>query len=82
MLYLNIFITLKGNTMKLISNQRAEKIARNINAMDMYYEYSDDFKVWKFWSELRSKLFKILNKPPGKELPNHRKELAIHFRAK
>lgn len=47
--------------MKTISNQRAERLARNINAMDMYYDYSDDFKVWKFWNELRSKLFKILD---------------------
>ena len=46
--------------MKAISHRRAEKIAKNINAMDMYYEYSDDMKVWKFWNELRGKLFKIL----------------------
>ena len=46
--------------MKTINIKRAEKIARNINAMDLTYEYSDDMKVWKFWSELRSKLFKIL----------------------
>lgn len=46
--------------MKTISTKRAEKIARNINAMDLYYQYSDDMKVWKFWNKLRSKLFKIL----------------------
>ncbi|MCB0388285.1 MAG: hypothetical protein KDD23_06215 [Winogradskyella sp.] len=46
--------------MKTISTKRAEKIARNINAMDLYYQYSDDMKVWKFWNKLRGKLFKIL----------------------
>lgn len=29
--------------------------------MDMEYEYSDDLKMYKFWRELRSKLFKILD---------------------
>lgn len=55
-----VIITLKRNKMKTISNIRAEKIARNINAMDMNYEYSDDMRAWKFWSELRKKLVDIL----------------------
>lgn len=46
--------------MKTISNQRAEKIARNFNAMDLNYDYIDQFSKWKFWSELRGKLSKIL----------------------
>ncbi len=46
--------------MKTISTQRAEKIARNINAMDLNYDYIDQFSKWKFWNELRGKLFKIL----------------------
>lgn len=44
-----------------ISNNRAERIARNINAMDMSYNYSDDMKVWKFWNVLRKKLIDILS---------------------
>ncbi len=47
--------------MKRISTQRAEKIARNINAMDLNYEYINQYAKYKFWNELRSKLFKILN---------------------
>lgn len=47
--------------MKTISSQRAKKIARNINAMDTNYEYINQFSKWKFWSELRSKLNKILS---------------------
>ncbi|MGC6429843.1 MAG: hypothetical protein ACON5F_02260 [Jejuia sp.] len=46
--------------MKTISDIRAERIARNINAMDINYEYIDQFSKWKFWSELRGKLIKIL----------------------
>ena len=48
------------NKMKTISNQRAERIARNINAMDLAYDYIDQHSKWKFWNELRSKLFGIL----------------------
>ena len=44
-----------------ISTQRAEQIARNINAMDMNYEYSDDMRKWRFWNNLKSKLKKILS---------------------
>lgn len=43
------------------SNERIEKIARNINAMDMNYYYSDDHKVYKFWNGLYTKLVKILS---------------------
>ena len=46
--------------MGAISIKRAERIARNIDAMDTLYQYSDDFKVWKFWNELRGKLLGIL----------------------
>lgn len=47
--------------MKTISNQRAEKIARNINAMDTNYQYSDDSRSYRFWSSLQTKLNKILS---------------------
>ncbi len=47
--------------MKTISIQRAEKIARNINAMDVYYEYIDEYSKWEFWRGLRKQLFTILN---------------------
>ncbi len=47
--------------MKTISNQRAEKIARNINAMDVYYQYIDQHSKWKFWNDLNKKLRDILN---------------------
>lgn len=40
--------------------KRIEQIARNINAMDVYYEYSDDMRVYKFWKNLRRKLEHIL----------------------
>lgn len=38
--------------MKTISKERAEKIARNINAMDTNYHRSDDRRSWKFWNNL------------------------------
>ncbi|MEA1848960.1 hypothetical protein U9K52_08560 [Chryseobacterium sp. MHB01] len=38
--------------MKRISKERAEKIARNINAMDTNYHRSDDRRSWKFWNNL------------------------------
>ncbi len=44
----------------LISNTRAGNIARNINAMDIYYEYCDNMKTYKFWSSLKKKLDTIL----------------------
>lgn len=46
--------------MKTISSQRAEKIARNINAMDIHYQYSDDSRTWRFWNNLNNKLRTIL----------------------
>lgn len=42
----------KQTKMKTISKERAEKIARNINAMDTNYHRSDDRKSWKFWNNL------------------------------
>lgn len=47
---------------KTITLQKAEKIARNINAMDVYYQYIDDGRKWRFWNELNVKLRTILNK--------------------
>lgn len=46
--------------MKSISTKRIEQIARNVNAMDVYFEYSDDMKVYKFWRNLKKKLETIL----------------------
>ena len=46
--------------MKKITNQRAAKIARNINAMNMQYEYTDNHKKYKFWRSLKNKLETIL----------------------
>ena len=42
----------------IISQKRAEKIARNINAMDTNYQKIDDMKSWKFWNNLE----KVLNR--------------------
>lgn len=47
--------------MATISIQRAEKIARNINAMDTNYQYCDDSRSYRFWSTLQSKLTAILS---------------------
>lgn len=44
-----------------ISKQRAEKIARNINAMDTTYQYSDNSISYRFWSNLQIKLNAILS---------------------
>lgn len=44
-----------------ISKQRAEKIARNINAMDTTYQYSDNSRSYRFWSNLQIKLNAILS---------------------
>lgn len=66
----NVNITLKSNKMKTISNQRAERIARNINAMDLYYDYIEQQSKWRFWNDLRTKLFDIL-----RELSNSDKEI-------
>lgn len=46
--------------MKPLTNERIQKIARNINAMDVYYQYSDDGSVWRFWNDLKNKLETIL----------------------
>ena len=46
--------------MTTISTKRVNQIARNINAMDVYFEYSDDMKVYKFWRNLKRKLDSIL----------------------
>ena len=46
--------------MKTISENRAQKIARNINAMDTNYQYSDNIKSIRFWSSLNDKLRTIL----------------------
>lgn len=46
--------------MKTISTKRAEKIARNINAMDLNYQYCDDSRSYRFWSNLKIKLNNIL----------------------
>lgn len=47
--------------MTTISTLRAQKIARNINAMDLNYNYSDDAKSVRFWSNLAKKLKNILS---------------------
>ena len=39
---------------------RIEKIARNINAMDIDYERTGNHKKFKFWRSLKSKLDSIL----------------------
>ncbi|MDP2452652.1 MULTISPECIES: hypothetical protein [unclassified Kaistella] len=46
--------------MQTITKQRAEKIARNINAMDTNYQYCDNSRAYRFWSNLEDKLNKIL----------------------
>ncbi|SIR01976.1 hypothetical protein SAMN05880574_1545 [Chryseobacterium sp. RU37D] len=47
--------------MQTISLQRAEKIARNINAMDTNYHRSDDVRSWKFWNNLEKVIKKKLS---------------------
>ena len=47
--------------MKTISTEIANKIARNINAMDLTYQRSDDRKVYRFWRNLEKKLNTILD---------------------
>lgn len=42
--------------MQNISQQRAEKIARNINAMDTSYQYIDNMRKWRFWDQLDKKI--------------------------
>ena len=57
-----------------ISTTRAKKIARNINAMDMFFQYSDDPKVYRFWGGLADKLTAIL-----KALTQVDKDLVVSF---
>ena len=43
-----------------ITQERAESIARNINAMDDEFEYIDERKDYKFWKKLKTNLENIL----------------------
>lgn len=54
--------------MKTISTQRAEKIARNINAMDIHYQYCDNMRSVRFWSNLNDKLRTILKSLTNEDL--------------
>lgn len=46
---------------KDVSLARIEQIARNINAFNTLYDYIDGYNnKWQFWSDLRTKLEKIL----------------------
>lgn len=47
--------------MPTISTSRAAKIARNINAMDLNYNYSDDMRTYRFFSKLEKQLREILS---------------------
>ncbi|MCD1115595.1 SH3 beta-barrel fold-containing protein [Chryseobacterium turcicum] len=47
--------------MATISTSRAEKIARNINAMDVNFSYSDDMRTYRFFSKLEKQLREILS---------------------
>lgn len=47
--------------MVTITTKRAEKIARNINAMDLNYQRSDDRRTYRFWSNLNNKLRAIIS---------------------
>ncbi len=47
--------------MATVSTSRAEKIARNINAMDLNYNYSDDMRTYRFFSKLEKQLREILS---------------------
>ena len=60
LLYLKSNNTTETIIMRSISTKRIEQIARNINAMDVYYQYSDDMRVWRFWNNLKKKLENIL----------------------
>ncbi|AZB01252.1 hypothetical protein EG359_17255 [Chryseobacterium joostei] len=44
-----------------ISKKRAEKIARNINAMNTDYQRLDDRRSWRFWKNLESVLRKKIS---------------------
>lgn len=58
---------LKKQVIESISEERAEKIARNINAFDTRYHYIDGQK-WFFWNDLYRKISTILEtfKPSAK----------------
>ncbi len=43
------------------------KIARNINAFDNSYVYSDDSSVYDFWNNLKNKIEKLINTLSKKE---------------
>lgn len=47
--------------METITQKRAEKIARNINAMDTAYQYSGNIRDVRFWDGLNKKIHKILS---------------------
>lgn len=48
--------------MATVSTSRAAKIARNINAMDLNYNYSDDMRTYRFFSKLEKQLREILSR--------------------
>lgn len=50
------YLLIKYKSMKTISQERAEKLARNINAMDTNYQYASKISSIKFWSNLKDKL--------------------------
>lgn len=54
--------------MQTISQERAEKIARNINAMDTEYHRLDDMKSWKFWNNLEKVLKKKLSELSSEDI--------------
>lgn len=47
--------------MNTLSQERIERIARNINKMDVNYNYTNDSKVFRFWRNLAKQLYKILD---------------------
>ncbi|MDN5395701.1 MAG: hypothetical protein L0G07_09870 [Chryseobacterium sp.] len=51
-----------------ISLQRAEKIARNINAMDTGYQRLDDMKSWRYWNNLEKVLKRKLSELSTKDI--------------
>ncbi|WP_278494874.1 hypothetical protein [Chryseobacterium arthrosphaerae] len=55
------FAQIKNRMGQKISQQRAEKIARNINAMDTDYHRLEDSRSWRFWNNLESVLKKKLS---------------------
>lgn len=46
---------------KDLTTEQIQKVARNINAFNTLYDYIDGYNnKWQFWSDLRTKLEKIL----------------------